>query len=83
MVKLVIGALRLTESRLKATCLVIQLLRCQQEDGREPFTEWITGLRDKSLPCAFAFVCIGSGLVISVAANPSAEVSRNWLPTMI
>ncbi len=47
MVKFVIGELRLTESSLKATFPVIELLRYQQEDGREPFTEWITGLRDK------------------------------------
>jgi putative addiction module killer protein len=26
---------------------VIELHRYQQEDGREPFTEWLNGLRDK------------------------------------
>lgn len=26
---------------------MIELLRYQREDGREPFTEWLNGLRDK------------------------------------
>ncbi len=30
---------------------MIELLRyCQEEEGREPFTEWINGLRDKVAP---------------------------------
>ena len=27
--------------------LVIELIRYQQEDGREPYTEWFRGLRDR------------------------------------
>lgn len=27
---------------------MIELLRYQRDDGREPFTEWLTGLRDKA-----------------------------------
>ncbi|HBK07033.1 MAG TPA: addiction module killer protein [Acetobacteraceae bacterium] len=45
--KFVVRGLDLTESSLKATLPVIELLRYQQEDGREPFTDWITALRDK------------------------------------
>lgn len=26
---------------------MIELLRYQRDDGREPFSEWLTGLRDK------------------------------------
>ena len=26
---------------------MMQLLRYQREDGREPFSEWLNGLRDK------------------------------------
>jgi|SRR6478752_1248676 putative addiction module killer protein len=26
---------------------MVELLRYQREDGREPFTEWLNGLRDK------------------------------------
>ncbi|PKO85558.1 MAG: addiction module killer protein [Betaproteobacteria bacterium HGW-Betaproteobacteria-12] len=28
-------------------CIVIELLRYQRDDGREPFSEWLNGLRDK------------------------------------
>lgn len=45
--KFLLHDMGLTESSLKATRPVIELLRYQQEDGREPFTDWITGLRDK------------------------------------
>ena len=27
---------------------MIEIFRCQREDGREPFTEWLDALRDKA-----------------------------------
>lgn len=47
MMKFLLGEFGLTESSLKDTKPVIELLRYQQEDGHEPFTDWITTLRDK------------------------------------
>jgi putative addiction module killer protein len=37
----------LTSSSFKATKTPVTLLRYQRDDGWEPFTDWLNGLRDK------------------------------------
>lgn len=53
---------------------MIEVLRYRQEDGGEPFSEWLGALRDRSPKPAFGCVFAKSRRETLATVNPSAGV---------
>ena len=57
---------------------MFQLLRCQREDGREPFTEWLNGLRDLKAQARIRVRLNHRALGNFGDCEPVGEASRNY-----